>query len=135
MLYSTARPSTSKLAVDSRRLGSQRVLTSLSCIHAAQHHSEGKTLVVCRVPKHDEISLTTALDAGAAGIVIPHTESAQDIRDKVKDVFYREYTRPLGKPGTVADSPQHPSASVPSARGPSPPAFPTSQSTPRTSST
>ncbi|KAK3296513.1 Pyruvate/Phosphoenolpyruvate kinase-like domain-containing protein [Chaetomium fimeti] len=62
--------------------------TLYDCIHAAQHHSEGKTMVVCRIPKHDEISLTTALDAGAAGLVIPHTETAQDIRDKVKDAFY-----------------------------------------------
>lgn len=66
------------------------VLTSSSCIHAAQHHSEGKTLVVCRVPKHDEVSLSTALDAGCAGFVIPHTETTQDIKDKVKDIFYRE---------------------------------------------
>lgn len=69
--------------------GNIEILTSPSCIHAAQHHSEGKTMVVCRIPKHDEVSLTTALDAGAAGLVIPHTESAQDIRDKVKEVFYR----------------------------------------------
>lgn len=60
-----------------------------SCIHAAQHHSEGKTMVVCRIPKHDEVSLTTALDAGAAGLVIPHTDTAQDVRDKVKEIFYR----------------------------------------------
>lgn len=62
--------------------------TLYDCIHAAQHHSEGKTMVVCRVPKHDEVSLTTALDAGAAGLVIPHTDSAQDVRDKVKEMFY-----------------------------------------------
>lgn len=46
-------------------------------------------MVACRVPKHDEVCLTTALDAGASAIVIPHTESAKDILDKVKDVFYR----------------------------------------------
>lgn len=68
-------------------------LTLYDCIHAAQHHSEGKTMVVVRVPKHDEVSLSTALDAGAAGFVIPHTESAQDIKDKVKDIFYP----PLGQ--------------------------------------
>ena len=49
-------------------------------------------MVAVRIPKHDEVSLSTALDAGAAGFVIPHTESAQDIKDKVKDIFYREYT-------------------------------------------
>lgn len=66
------------------------MLTIYSAIHAAQHHSEGKTMVVVSVPKHDEVSLSTALDAGASGIVIPHTDSAQDVLDKVKDVFYRE---------------------------------------------
>jgi 4-hydroxy-2-oxoheptanedioate aldolase len=46
-------------------------------------------MVVVRVPKHDEISLTTALDAGAAGIVIPHCESAEEVKNFVKEVFYR----------------------------------------------
>jgi len=42
------------------------------------------------VPKHDEISLTTALDAGAAGIVIPHVESADEVRKFVKEMYYRK---------------------------------------------
>ncbi|KAF1947904.1 macrophomate synthase [Clathrospora elynae] len=58
------------------------------CIHAAQHHSEGKSLVICRVPKHDEISLTTALDAGCAGIVIPHVETAQEVKDFMKGMYF-----------------------------------------------
>ncbi|KAK3938309.1 Pyruvate/Phosphoenolpyruvate kinase-like domain-containing protein [Diplogelasinospora grovesii] len=62
--------------------------TLYDAIHAAQHHSEGKSLVIVRVPKHDEISLTTALDAGASGIVIPHTESAQDVKDKIREIYY-----------------------------------------------
>jgi 2-keto-3-deoxy-L-rhamnonate aldolase RhmA len=49
-------------------------------------------MVVVRVPGHDEISLTTALDAGAAGIVIPHTECAADVRKKIKETFYREFS-------------------------------------------
>lgn len=57
-------------------------------IHAAQHHSEGKTLVIVRVPKHDELSLSTALDAGAAGIVIPHVETAQEVKDFIKGMYY-----------------------------------------------
>lgn len=64
------------------------VLTCQSAIHAAQHHSEGKSLVVVRVPKKDELSLTTALDAGAAGIVIPHCESAQDVKDFIREMYY-----------------------------------------------
>ena len=64
------------------------MLTYPSAIHAAQHHSEGKSLVIVRVPKRDELSLTTALDAGAAGIVLPHCESAQEIKDFIKEMYY-----------------------------------------------
>ena len=60
----------------------------ISAIHAAQHHSEGKSLVIVRVPKNDELSLTTALDAGATGIVIPHTETADEVRHFLKESFY-----------------------------------------------
>jgi 4-hydroxy-2-oxoheptanedioate aldolase len=49
---------------------------------------------VVRVPKDDEISLTTALDAGAAGIVLPHTESAQEVIEFQKKMFYRELFLP-----------------------------------------
>lgn len=47
-------------------------------------------MVIVRVPKNDELSLTTALDAGAAGIVIPHVESAQEVRDMMKEMYYRK---------------------------------------------
>jgi 4-hydroxy-2-oxoheptanedioate aldolase len=57
-------------------------------IHAAQHHSEGRAMVIVRVPKHDELSLSTALDAGAAGIIIPHVESAQEVKDMIKELYY-----------------------------------------------
>jgi hypothetical protein len=63
--------------------------------------------------------------------VIPHTESAQDIKDKVKDIFYREYTahRYPDCRGLLTNEPQRPLANVPSAPGPSPPASPTSRYT------
>lgn len=48
-------------------------------------------MVIVRVPKHDEISLTTALDAGAAGIVIPHCESAKEVKQVLEEAYYREY--------------------------------------------
>ncbi|KAF2663425.1 HpcH/HpaI aldolase [Microthyrium microscopicum] len=63
-------------------------LTLHDAIHAAQHHSEGKTMVIVRVPKGDEISLTTALDAGAAGIMIPHCESAEEVQALIKEMYY-----------------------------------------------
>lgn len=46
-------------------------------------------MVIVRVPKHDEVSLSTALDAGAAGIIFPHMESAEDVKDMIKRVYYR----------------------------------------------
>ena len=48
--------------------------------------------MIVRVPKHDELSLTTALDAGASGIVIPHVESAQEVKDMIKEMYYRSST-------------------------------------------
>jgi 4-hydroxy-2-oxoheptanedioate aldolase len=45
-------------------------------------------MVIVRIPKHDEVSLTTALDAGAAGIIIPHCESAQEVENIKKEVFF-----------------------------------------------
>jgi 4-hydroxy-2-oxoheptanedioate aldolase len=57
-------------------------------IHAAQHHSEGRAMVIVRVPKNDEISLSTALDAGAAGIVIPHVDTADEVRNMIKEMYY-----------------------------------------------
>jgi 4-hydroxy-2-oxoheptanedioate aldolase len=47
-------------------------------------------MVIVRVPKHDEVNLTTALDAGAAGIIIPHCESAKEVEDFKKEVFFGE---------------------------------------------
>jgi len=47
-------------------------------------------MVVVRVPKHDEVSLSTALDAGAAGIVIPHCESAAEVKKIIKEIYYRK---------------------------------------------
>lgn len=46
-------------------------------------------MVVARIPKHDEIGLSTALDAGAAGIVFPRMETADDVREMIKKVYYR----------------------------------------------
>jgi len=47
-------------------------------------------MVFVRVPRGDPTTLTSALDAGAAGIILPHTETAQDVRDLIKEVYYRK---------------------------------------------
>jgi hypothetical protein len=34
--------------------------------------------------------LSTSLDAGASGIVIPHCESAEEVKEIIEEAFYRE---------------------------------------------
>ena len=82
-LNCTSKPNTNLCRVD---VG----IDNGSAVHAAQTHSEGKAMVIVRVPKNDELSLTTALDAGAAGIIIPHVASAQEVRDMMKEMYYRK---------------------------------------------
>ncbi|SPN99943.1 uncharacterized protein DNG_02795 [Cephalotrichum gorgonifer] len=69
--------------------------TLYNSIHAAQHHSEGRTMALVRVPAHDEISLATALDAGASGIIFPNMQTVEDVRDMIKKVYYP----PIGNRG------------------------------------
>jgi 4-hydroxy-2-oxoheptanedioate aldolase len=57
-------------------------------------------MAIVRVPKHDEVSLTTALDAGASGIVIPCCESAEEVEKIIKTIYYRELI-PLGRTGRI----------------------------------
>lgn len=78
-------------------------------------------MVIVRIPKNDELSLSTALDAGAAGIIIPHVESAQEVKDMIKEVYYREhFLLPAVPLASSTDTPQHPLATAPSVRGRSP---------------
>lgn len=51
-------------------------------------------MVVVRIPKHDETVLSTALDAGAAGIVIPHCDNAAEIKHLLNEIYYRKYSMP-----------------------------------------
>lgn len=47
-------------------------------------------MALVRVPKEDEWALTTALDAGAAGIIIPHSESKEEVEEFMKKIYYRK---------------------------------------------
>ena len=47
-------------------------------------------MVIVRIPEHDEITLSTALDAGASGIVIPHCEDVEEIKKVVNTALYRK---------------------------------------------
>lgn len=62
-------------------------------------------MVIVRVPKHDEISLSTALDAGAAGIIFPHMESGEDVKEMIKKVYYRASRETSPQPGCGRRSP------------------------------
>ncbi|KAJ5041681.1 uncharacterized protein L3040_005254 [Drepanopeziza brunnea f. sp. 'multigermtubi'] len=68
-------------------------LSLYDAVQAAQHHSEGKSMVIVRVPAKDLTVLSTALDAGAAGIVIPHCESAAEVKAMLDEIYYP----PIGK--------------------------------------
>lgn len=63
-----------------------------SLIQTIQFYSEGKTFPVVRIPTHGHELIACALDAGAAGIICPHIETAQQVRDMVAAAKYA----PLG---------------------------------------
>ncbi|KAG9007196.1 hypothetical protein FRB94_014579 [Tulasnella sp. JGI-2019a] len=52
-------------------------------IKTINYYSEGATAAVVRVPTHGHEWITWALDAGAAGIILPHTETAEQARHAV----------------------------------------------------
>ncbi|KAG9039440.1 hypothetical protein FRB95_010729 [Tulasnella sp. JGI-2019a] len=57
------------------------LLTDL--IKTVNYYSEGATAAVVRVPTHGHEWITWALDAGAAAVILPHTESADEARHAV----------------------------------------------------
>lgn len=75
---------------------------SLSAIHAIHHHSEGKTTVIVRVPKEDETFLTAALDAGADAIMLPHTESKEEVEKLAEKIYYPPKGKRSFSPWTFA---------------------------------
>jgi 4-hydroxy-2-oxoheptanedioate aldolase len=62
-------------------------------IQALSFHSQGKTIPVVRVPSHEPSFISTALDAGAAGIVLPHTETREHAQHLVNECRFP----PVGK--------------------------------------
>ncbi|KAG9003464.1 hypothetical protein FRB94_009999 [Tulasnella sp. JGI-2019a] len=52
-------------------------------IKTINYYSEGATAAVVRVPTHGHEWITWALDAGAAAIILPHTETAEQARHAV----------------------------------------------------
>ncbi|KAF8998636.1 Phosphoenolpyruvate/pyruvate domain-containing protein [Hymenopellis radicata] len=52
-------------------------------IHTLRMYSQGRILPIVRVPSHAHEWVGWALDAGAGGIVIPHTETAEQVRASI----------------------------------------------------
>lgn len=48
---------------------------------------------VVRVPSHEPSFISTALDAGAAGIIMPHTESKEQVEELIGNCKFP----PMGK--------------------------------------
>jgi len=57
-------------------------------IHTINFCSEGKTVAVVRVPSAHSDLLTHALDAGAAGIIFPHIDTAEQAAEAVSKCRY-----------------------------------------------
>jgi len=62
-------------------------------VQTVQFHSEGKMVPVVRVPGFSHEWMATALDAGAGGIIIPHTETVEQVHGIMESCLYP----PLGK--------------------------------------
>ncbi|KAG8885677.1 hypothetical protein FRB97_000120 [Tulasnella sp. 331] len=57
-------------------------------IKTINYYSEGATAAVVRVPTHSHEWMTWALDAGAAAIILPHTETAEQARKAVSNARF-----------------------------------------------
>lgn len=52
-------------------------------VRTGNYHSEGNTASIVRLPTHGHEWIAWALDAGASGVVLPHTETPEQARQAV----------------------------------------------------
>lgn len=57
-------------------------------IRTVHYYSEGSCAAVVRLPTHGHEWIAWALDAGAAGIILPHSETADEARHAVKSARF-----------------------------------------------
>ena len=62
-------------------------------VQTISYHSEGRMLPIVRVPNHGHEWIAWALDAGAAGVIVPHTETVEQARAAVRAARFA----PLGE--------------------------------------
>ncbi|KAH8901405.1 Phosphoenolpyruvate/pyruvate domain-containing protein [Thozetella sp. PMI_491] len=63
-------------------------LTLNDLIQTTNYYSEGKTMAIVRVPHNDDSTLLAALDAGAAGILLPHCEDVEEVKKFIRKIYY-----------------------------------------------
>ncbi|KAG6820470.1 hypothetical protein H0H93_016765 [Arthromyces matolae] len=49
-------------------------------VHTLKYHSQGKVIPIVRVPSHTHEWVSWGLDAGAGGVIIPHTETVEQVK-------------------------------------------------------
>lgn len=64
-----------------------------SLVSTITHYSQSKMFPVVRVPAHEPSFISVALDAGAAGIILPHLETKEQARHLINECRFA----PLGK--------------------------------------
>ncbi|KIY62712.1 Phosphoenolpyruvate/pyruvate domain-containing protein [Cylindrobasidium torrendii FP15055 ss-10] len=58
--------------------------TSLSeMVQTVRAYSRGRMIPIVRVPTHTHEWIAWAVDAGAGGVIMPHTESAEEVREMI----------------------------------------------------
>ncbi|GLB39122.1 putative hpcH/HpaI aldolase/citrate lyase family protein [Lyophyllum shimeji] len=74
-----AMPDTDFVWVDAEHTPYSPTLLS-EVVHTLKFYSHGKTIPMVRVPNHSHEWIAWALDAGAGGIVLPHTETVEQVQ-------------------------------------------------------
>ena len=79
------------------------------CIQAVNYFSEDHAHAFGRLDQEDRVGLMTALDAGEAAIIMPHVETADQVRHMIKNIYYppvgeRGYSPWVAVPGVSDDS-------------------------------
>ncbi|KAG8789647.1 hypothetical protein FRC16_001191 [Serendipita sp. 398] len=54
-------------------------------VSTISHYSSSKMIPVVRVPSHEPSFISTAIDAGAAGIILPHTETREQAQHLINE--------------------------------------------------
>ncbi|KAG6907590.1 hypothetical protein DXG01_008310 [Tephrocybe rancida] len=60
-------------------------------VQTLKMYSHGKTIPIVRVPNHSHEWISFALDAGAGGVIIPHTETVEQVKASIAAARFQPY--------------------------------------------